>query len=110
MTLTFDLDLEKFSKGQNFWNIPIKENSPKYAWILWTGHNLLLATSKVKVKGKQKGQIHLISYNFTSNCHRDFKLGSYFSFLRAAPNMTLTLIFDPDLEKCAQGQNFGNIN
>ena len=26
-----------------------------------------------------KGQIHLIGYNFRSNCHRDFKFGSYFS-------------------------------
>ena len=29
--------------------------------------------------GRAKGQIHLIGYNFASNCHRDFKLGSYFS-------------------------------
>ena len=26
LTLTFDLDFEKFTKGQNFWNISIKEN------------------------------------------------------------------------------------
>ena len=26
---------------------------------------------------RAKGQIHLIFYNFASNCHRDFKLGSY---------------------------------
>ena len=30
-------------------------------------------------QGQAKGQIHLISYNFTSNCHRDFKLGLYFN-------------------------------
>ena len=30
-------------------------------------------------KGQAKGQIHLISYNFASNCHRDFKLGLYFN-------------------------------
>ena len=37
--------------------------------------------SQPKCQGQAKGQIHLISYNFTSrpNCHRDFKLGSYFS-------------------------------
>ena len=29
-------------------------------------------------QGQAKGQIHLISYNFASNCHRDFKIGSYF--------------------------------
>ena len=44
-----------------------------------------------------KGQIHLIGYNFTSNCHRDFKLGSYFRLWKGIPNMTL--IFDLDLEK-----------
>ena len=25
-------------------------------------------------QGQAKGQIHLISHNFASNCHRDFKL------------------------------------
>ena len=49
----------------------------------------------VGVKGQDQdwaiGQIHLIDYNFASNCHRDFKLGSYFSLWKAAPNMTLTL-------------------
>ena len=29
-------------------------------------------------QGQAKGQIHLISYNLVSNCHRDFKLGLYF--------------------------------
>ena len=37
----------------------------------------------VGVKGQDQGQaidqIHLIDYNFVSDCHRDFKLGSYFS-------------------------------
>ena len=42
-------------------------------------------------QGREKGQIHLISYNFASNCHRDFKLGSCFSLWKTAPNMTLTL-------------------
>ena len=28
---------------------------------------------------RAKGQIRLIGYNFGSKCHRDFKLGSYFS-------------------------------
>ena len=53
MTLTFDLDLEKFSQVQNFWNISVKEIFPKYAWILCTGHNVLLALN-VKVKVNQK--------------------------------------------------------
>ena len=42
-------------------------------------------------QGRAKGQIHLIGYNFASNCHRDFKLASYFSLQKAATNMTLTL-------------------
>ena len=41
-------------------------------------------------QGWAKGQIHLISYNFASNCH-NFKLGSCFSLWKTAPNMTLTL-------------------
>ena len=49
----------------------------------------------VGVKGQDQGwaigQIHLIDYNFASNCHRDFKLGSYFSLWKAATNMTLPL-------------------
>ena len=32
----------------------------------------------VQGRGQAKGQIHLISYNFVSNCHKDFKLGLYF--------------------------------
>ena len=43
MTWTLIFDLDKFSKGQNFWNITIMENLPKYAWILRVRHNLLLA-------------------------------------------------------------------
>ena len=34
---------------------------------------------KGQAQGRAIGQIHLIDYNFASNCHRDFKLGSYFS-------------------------------
>ena len=54
LTLTFDLDLEKFTQGKIFWNISIKENLTKYTWIVCTGHNLSLARSKVKVKVKPK--------------------------------------------------------
>ena len=42
LTFTFDLDSEKFTQGHKFWNISIKENLPKCAWIC-IGHNLLLA-------------------------------------------------------------------
>ena len=60
-------------------------------------------------QGRAKGQIHLIGYNFASNCHREFKLGSYFSLWKVTPTMTLTLTFDLDLKKFTQGQNFWNI-
>ena len=61
-------------------------------------------------QGQAKGQIHLISYNFASNCHRDFKLGLYFNLWKGASNMALTFTFDLDLENFNQGQKFGNIN
>ena len=48
----------------------------------------------------------LIDYNFPSNCHKDFKLGSYFSLWTAAPNMTLNFTIDLDLEKFTKDQNF----
>ena len=49
----FDLDLESSPKVKIF-EISIKETYPKYAWVLCTGHHLLLARSKVKVKVEQK--------------------------------------------------------
>ena len=39
----------------------------------------LESDSILKGQDRAKGQIHLIGYNFASNCHKDFKLGSYFS-------------------------------
>ena len=57
-------------------------------------------------QGRTKGQIHLIAYKFASDCHRDFKLGSYFNLYKATPNMTLILTFDLDLEKFTQSQIF----
>ena len=61
---------------------------------------------QIQGQGKAIGQIYLIGYNFASTCHRDFKLGPYFSLWNAAPNMTLTLTFDLDLEKFKKGQIF----
>ena len=52
MTLTFDFDLEQFTMIKIF-ETSVKENYPKYAWILCTGHNLLLS-SEVKVMVDQK--------------------------------------------------------
>ena len=70
----------------------------------------LSIVGEVKGQCHAKGQIHLISYNFASNCHRDFKLSLYFSLWKGTSNMTLTLTFDLDLEKFYQGQKFGDIN
>ena len=72
------------------------------------GASSIVGDVKGQGQGRAKGQIHLISYNFASNCHRDFKLGSCFSLWKAAPNMTLT--FDLDFEKFTQGQNCWNIS
>ena len=35
--------------------------------------------SFLKGQDRAKGHIHLIGYNLASNCHKDFRLGSYFS-------------------------------
>ena len=52
LDLTFDFDFEKFT-NVNIFETSIKENEPKYASILCTGHNLMLA-SKVKVMVDQE--------------------------------------------------------
>ena len=49
-------------------------------------------------QGQAERQFPLIGYNFGSNCHRDFKLGSYFSLRKAVPNMTLTLNSSPKVK------------
>ena len=68
---------------------------------------------KVKGQGRAKGQIRLIGHNFASDCHRDFKLGSYFSLRKAAPNMTSTLtlkslpkvkIFETSIKENSKGE------
>ena len=47
-------------------------------WVnIWKWFHFERLRSKVKVE--QKDQTHLIGYSFASNCHRDFKVGSYFS-------------------------------
>ena len=54
-------------------------------------HRVSSIVGEVKGQGRAKGQIHLISCNVASNCHRDFILGSCFRLWKTAPNMTLTL-------------------
>ena len=56
MTLTL-----KSSPKVKIFEISVKENYPKYAWILCTGHHLLLARSKVKVKAEQKVKFTLLA-------------------------------------------------
>ena len=79
----------------------------------WWNFQGLIATLRWRdsfLKGlgqnRSKGQIHLNGYNFWSNCHRDFKLGSYFSLWKVPPNMTLTF----DLGKFTKGQTFWNLS
>ena len=73
LTLTFDLDLEKFTQGQNFGKLA------KICLDIMHRSSSIVGEVKCQGQGRAKGQIHLISYNFASNCHRDFKLGSCFS-------------------------------
>ena len=77
LTLTSDLDFEKFTHGPYFGNI----NLGKLVKICLDIMHRILSMVGVKSQdqGRAIGQIHLIDYNFVSNCHRDFKLGSYFS-------------------------------
>ena len=67
MTLTFDLDLERFDQGQKFGNQLRRTSQNSVGEVKGQG------------EGRAKGQIHLISYNSLSNYHRDFKLDSCFS-------------------------------
>ena len=107
MTLT--LTLKSSTKVKIFETYQIRKTSQNmlgyYAQVI-----IYCWEVKGQTQGQAKGQIHLISYNFASNCHRDFKLGLYFNLWKGASNMTLTFTFDLDLEKLNQGQKFGNIN
>ena len=58
--MTLNLTLKSSPKVKIF-EISIKENQQKYAWILRTGHHLLLARSKVKVKVEQKVKFTLLA-------------------------------------------------
>ena len=72
----------------SFPNTPLRKTSQNSLDIM---HRASYIVGEVKGQGQgwAKGQIHLTSYNFASNCHRDFKLRSYFSSWKAAPNMDL---------------------
>ena len=98
LTLTFDLDLEKFTKVKIFETYQLRKTSQNKLGYYAQGI-IYCWQGQIQDRGRAKGQIHLIGYNFASTYHRDFKLGPYFSLWNAAPNMTLTLTFDLDLEK-----------
>ena len=68
----YDFDLEKFDQGQNFETYHIRKISQNMLGYYTLG--IICCWG-----GQRSNQIHLIIYNFASDCHRDFKLGLYFS-------------------------------
>ena len=101
MTLT--LTLKSLTKVKIFETYQIRKTSQNMLGYYAQG---IIYCWEVKGQGQAKGQIHLISYNFTSNCHRDFKLSIYFLFMKRRIKYDLDL----DLEKFDQGKKFGHIN
>ena len=100
MTLT--LTLKSLTKVKNFETYQIRKTSQNMVGYYAQG---IICCWEVKGQGEiqAKGQIHLISYNFASNAHRDFKLSIYFLFRKKR-------IKNLDLEKFDQGKKFGHIN
>ena len=74
MTLT--LTLKSLTKLKIFETYQIRKTSQNIGGYYVQG---IIYCWEVKGQGQAKGQIHLISYNLVSNCHRDFKLDSCFS-------------------------------
>ena len=74
MTLT--LTLKSSTKVKFFETYQIRKTSQNMLGYYAQG---IIYSWEVKGQGQAKGQIHLISYNFVSNCHRDFELGLYFN-------------------------------
>ena len=99
MTLT--LTLKSLTKVKIFETYQIRKTSQNMLGYYAQG---IIYCWEVKGQGQAKGQIHLISYNFTSNCHRNFKLSIYFLFMKRR------IKYDLDLEKFDQGKKFGHIN
>ena len=97
MTLT----LKSLTKVKIFETYQIRKTSQNMVGYYAQG---IIYCWEVKGQGQAKGQIHLISYNFASNYHRDFKLSIYFLFMKRRIN------YDLDLEKFDQGKKFGHIN
>ena len=103
MTLT--LTLKSLTKVKIFETYQIRKTSQNMLGYYAQGI-IYCWEVKGQGQGQAKGQIHLISYNFASNCHRDFKLSIYFLFMKRRIKYDLGL----DLEKFDQGKKFGHIN
>ena len=92
LTLTFDFDLEKFTKVKVLKHRLKKTNQNMLGYY---AQGIMYCCRQRSRSRLIKGQIRLIGYNFSSNCHRDFNLGSYFSLWKAAKlwpwPLTLTL-------------------
>ena len=80
----------------------------KLSHIVAYGKANKFLTSNVKGEGQghMKGQNNLFGHSFYSVCRRDFQLTSYCTLWKSVSCMTLTLIFDLDLNKFPQGQSF----
>ena len=76
MTLT--LTLKSLTKFKFFETYQIRKTSQNMLGYYAQGI-IYCWEVKGQGQGQAKGQIHLINYNFESNCHRDFKLGLYFN-------------------------------
>ena len=76
--MTFTLTLKSLTKVKIFETYQIRKTSQNMLGYYAQG---IIYCWEVKGQGQDqaKGQIHLISYNFVGNCHRDFKLGLYFN-------------------------------
>ena len=78
MTLT--LTLKSLTKVKFFKTYQIRKTSQNM--VVYYAQDIIYCWEvKGQGQGEAKGQIHLISYNFVSNCHRDFKLSIYFFYL-----------------------------
>ena len=96
MTLT--LTLKSSTKVKSFEAYQIRKTSQNMLGYYAQGI-IYCWEVKGQGQGQAKGQIHLISYNSASNCHRDFKLGLAYTLIYEKPHqiwpwpllLTLTL-------------------
>ena len=70
--MTLNLTLKSSTKVKFFETYQIRKTSQNMLGYYAQG---IICCWGGEGQGQAKGQIHLFSYNFVSNCHRDFKLG-----------------------------------